>query len=58
MPKIETFLYNEQVKNNYSLYTGKDYMPLEMNIAEQYKPSRSTFFSLPYFLVPFGLCQI
>lgn len=29
-----------------------------MNIAEQYKPSSSTFFSLPYFLVPFDKDKI
>lgn len=54
MPDIKSFLFNEQVKNNYSLYKGKDFIPLELSVPDEYKPSSQSIFRLSYFLIPFG----
>ncbi|MCF0126074.1 MAG: hypothetical protein HUJ68_10050, partial [Clostridia bacterium] len=53
--KLENFLINEQILNNFSLYEGT---PLEKlfksNLPEEYQPRSQNWFKLPFYMVPFS----
>ena len=52
MPALEKFIYAEQIKNNYSLYSDEESASFDFDIQKEYKPSSQITFKLPYFLIP------
>ena len=53
MQLLEDFIYSEQIRNNFSLYSSKKVESLfKMDLKQEYLPENRSYFKIPYYLVP------
>lgn len=53
MDTLEDFIYSEQVRNNFSLYSSKVVNSLfKMDLKQDFIPENRAYFKIPYFVIP------